>query len=74
VQQLAPHVTATVELTSSNPAVATVQSPVTIKSGDNHAVSLFTPLSKGMTVISVNTPAGFGRAKNATSVPATVDQ
>ena len=72
VQELRPGVSAAVTLASSNPEVGTVESPLTIASGSNHAVSKFIPLSKGETVISVNTPAGFARPKNAISVPATV--
>jgi hypothetical protein len=74
VQALRPGVTVTVALKSSNPAVATVESPLTIKSGASHIVSRFTPLGEGKTIISIDTPEGFGTPKNATSVPATVFQ
>jgi len=74
IQPLRPGVTATVILTSSNPAVGTLESPLTIQSGRNRAVSQFTPLSQGTTVISVNTPRGFSTPKNATSLPATISQ
>ena len=72
VQALRPGVTATVNLKSSNPEVATVESPLTITPGSNHAASRFTPVGKGVTVITLATPLGFSTPKNATSVPATV--
>jgi hypothetical protein len=74
VQALRPGVTAKVVLRSSDPAVGTVESPLTIAPGTDHAVSRFTPLSQGRTVISIDTPAGFTAAKNATKVPATVSE
>jgi hypothetical protein len=74
VQALRPGVSVTVALASSNPGVATVESPLIIKSGSAHIVSRFTPVGAGKTVISINTPEGFGTPKNATSVPATVSQ
>jgi hypothetical protein len=74
VQALRPGVSVTVALASSNPGVATVESPLIIKSGSAHIVSRFTPVGAGRTVISINTPEGFGTPKNATSVPATVSQ
>jgi hypothetical protein len=72
VQPLRPGISATVNLTSANPAVGTVESPVTIPPGSNHGVSLFTPLSPGQSVITIDTPAGFSRPKNAVYVPAFV--
>ncbi|MGP8243291.1 MAG: hypothetical protein ACLQVN_02110 [Bryobacteraceae bacterium] len=74
VQPLRPGVSATLVLRSSNPAVGTVESPLTIKSGTGRATARFTPLSVGTTVISVDTPAGFTKPNNATAVPATVRQ
>lgn len=74
VQALRPGVNVTVDLKSSNPSVATVESPLTIKAGAAHVVSRFIPVGEGKTVISINTPEGFGTPKNATSVPATVSQ
>jgi hypothetical protein len=72
VQPLRPGVETTVNLTNSDPAVASVDSEVTIKAGSSHAVTKFVPRSKGKTVISVDTPKGFSTPKNATKVPATV--
>lgn len=74
VQSLRPGVEAKVLLTSSEPAVGTVESPLVIKPGANRALSRFVPLRKGKTVISVNTPMGFATPGNATTVPAVVDQ
>jgi hypothetical protein len=74
VQALRPGVSITVALKSSNPAVATVESPLTIKAGAAHVAGRFTPVGEGKTIISINTPEGFGTPKNATSVPATVNQ
>jgi hypothetical protein len=74
VQALRPGVNVTVALQSSNPDVATVESPLTIKSGAAHGVSRFIPVGEGRTIISINTPEGFTTPKNATSVPATVSK
>lgn len=73
VQPLRPGVKTTVNLSSSKPDVGVVQSPLTIESGKNHAVSKFTALHKGVTIISVETPAGFATPKNATRLPANVN-
>jgi hypothetical protein len=72
VQALRVGVSVTVNLTSSDPTVGTVESPVTIASGSSHNMTLFTALSPGETVITVDTPAGFSRPRNAVSVPAHV--
>jgi hypothetical protein len=72
VQSLRPGVSVTVNLTSSNPSIGTVESPVTIPSGSNHGLSLFTPLSMGQSIITIDTPVGFSRPKNAVYVPANV--
>jgi hypothetical protein len=72
VQPLRPGVETTVSLTTSDPAVASVDPELTIKAGSSHAVSRFVPRSKGKTVISIDTPKGFSTPKNATKVPATV--
>ena len=72
VQDLRPGIAATVELKSSNPAVGTVESPLTIQSGSNHMAGRFTPLARGETIIAVSTPAGFATPANATAVPAVV--
>lgn len=73
VQPLRPGVSATIQLTSSNPDVGFVESPLTIRSGKNHAISSFTALRKGVTIISVDVPHGFASPKNATRIPATVN-
>ena len=72
VEALRPGVSATVMLKSSDPAVGTVESPVTIHSGSNRAASQFTPMKPGKTVISIDTPSGFATPKNAVYVPAFV--
>jgi hypothetical protein len=74
VQSVRGGVSATVVLTSSDPTVGTVESPLTIKSTKAVASGRFTPLRKGTTVISIDTPAGFARPKNATSVPVIVNE
>jgi len=74
LEPLRPGVTVTVDLKSSNPAVGTIESPVKIKSGESWTTSLFTPLSKGETMISVITPPGFTKSQNATSIRGNVDQ
>ena len=72
VQPLRAGMSTTVKLTSSDPSVATVESPSTIQPGMNRAVFQFTPTAKGRTVISIETPEGFSKPQNATSVPAIV--
>jgi hypothetical protein len=72
VQPLRAGVTSTVVLKSSDPAVGTVESPVTIGSGVSWVKTRFIPMDKGKTVITVDTPAGFSTPGNATAVPATV--
>jgi hypothetical protein len=74
VQPLRPGVNVTVNLNTSSPDVGTVESPLLLKSGTNHVVSRFSPLKKGTTIISVDTPRGFSTPKNATSVPARVSE
>src|SRR5260370_9424268 len=54
-----------VELESSNPAVGTIESPLTLE--NIQASGKFTALSVGKTVISVQTPEGFTAAGNSTS-------
>jgi len=68
VQALRPGVSATVKLVSSNPAVATVESSLTIESGRSYNAVEFTPLSTGTTVISDDVPAGFTRPDNCQTV------
>lgn len=72
VQPLRAGISATVSLKSSNPAVGAVESPLQMKAGASRALSIFTPVTKGETLISIDTPKGFSSPKNATSAPATV--
>ncbi len=72
IQPLRAGMKVSVALANSNPGVGTVQSPLVITAGNNRAFGDFTPLAKGTTVISVDTPPGFSTPKNATSVPADV--
>jgi len=74
IQPVRAGVTVDVELTTSNPAVGTPESPLTIIPGSNRAIATFTPLSQGKAVISVNTPRGFSTPKNSTTLPATIIQ
>jgi hypothetical protein len=74
VQPLRAGVTATVTLKSSNPEVATIESPLTIKPGFNRAVCLFTPSAPGSAVITVDTPSGFSTPQNAVAVSATIKE
>jgi hypothetical protein len=74
IQPLRFGVTATVVLESSDPAVGTIESPLTVKAGSDHAISRFIPTGKGKTLIKVETPSGFATPQNATSVPATVSE
>jgi hypothetical protein len=64
----------TASLTSSNPAVGSIETPVTITSGADGAVSNFTPAAAGSTQITLQQPANFGLAiQNQTRVPVTVN-
>jgi hypothetical protein len=72
VQPLRAGAEVTVILENANPAVGTVAASVTIAGGSEHAVTHFTPLSPGSTVLSTVTPAGFTTASNATSITAVV--
>jgi hypothetical protein len=72
VQSLRPGVSVTVNLSSGTPSVGKVQSPVTIPASSNHAVSEFTAVGIGESIITIDTPAGFTRPKNAVYVPAFV--
>ena len=74
VQPLRPGINLSIPLDSSNPAVATVESPVIISAGTDSAKALFTPLSKGEAIISIKIPAGMTKSRNASSVPATVGE
>ena len=74
VQSLRPGVTITVPLKSSNPNVGTIYSPVAIASPHFDGAAVFTPVGAGSTEISVETPAGFTTAGNATTVPAIVQE
>ncbi len=72
LQRLRAGVSITVELTSNNPAVAKVASPITIPSGRVSVEAEFTPLAPGEAIISISQPPGFGKPENATWVPVTV--
>jgi len=72
VQPLRAGVAITVELKSSNPAVAKVQPKVTIESGHESSLADLIPVGVGEATLSVSTPPGFGTPQNATSVPLTV--
>lgn len=74
LQRLRAGVSITVELTSSNPAVAKVASPVTIPSGKATVETDFIPLAPGEAIISISQPPGFGKPENATWVPVTVKE
>jgi hypothetical protein len=72
VQSLRPGVTPTVELKSSDPAVATVPTTLTLPPLSKNMDVDFTTLSVGKTVISVSTPSGFTTPDNAVTVAATI--
>ena len=61
-----------VSVSSSNTAVGTIASPVTITSGSDNGATQFTPLSQGTTIISVATPAGYTTSTNGTTVSVNV--
>lgn len=71
-QRLRPGVTATVNLSSTDPTIAKVASTVTLTGPSEWAMTEFVPLRAGQTTISVDTPAGFTTPSNAITVSATV--
>ena len=74
VQPLRAGMTLEVAVSSSNPSVGAVTSPVRITSGSDHATTHFTPLGIGSTDISIVTPVGFTKSDNSTSVKAIVQK
>jgi len=74
VQPLRAGMILKVDIESSNPAVGSVGNSVVIKGGSEIGNTVFTPLSKGSTVISAITPAGFTKSANSTSVEAIVKE
>lgn len=72
-QALAGSGSVSVTIISSNPSVGTIAtSPVTLSAGSGKATTLFHPLAKGTTTLSVNTPAGFTMPSDNTSITAQV--
>ena len=71
-QQLRGGFSVTVNLTNSNPAVGSVQTPVTITGGSDTVLSSFTPTAVGQATIALQQPANFGLS-NRTTVQATVN-
>ena len=72
VQALRPGVSATIELKNSDPAVGTIGSSVSIRSGFSSAAAPFGARKEGSTVISAITPTGFTAASNSTSLTVAV--
>jgi hypothetical protein len=72
VEALRFGVSMTVDVQSSNPAVATVRSPLTINAGGSSTGTKINLQSAGTTVLSVKTPEGFTTAANATSLKVAV--
>lgn len=72
VQPLRAGMSITVNVESSNPAAGKVNSPIIIKGGSEMGSTEFTPLTKGTTIISAITPAGFTKSTNSTTVEAIV--
>ncbi|MDQ6759523.1 MAG: putative Ig domain-containing protein, partial [Acidobacteriota bacterium] len=68
---LAGGMSLSVSLDTDNHAVGTIASPITIAAGALSTTAQFTPLQKGMTTITVATPAGFATS-SFNSVAATV--
>lgn len=68
VQALRGGMSVTIPLHSSDPAVGSVGSEVTIEGGYNNASTHFTPLAPGTTTLSLTTPDGFTKASNDTTL------
>lgn len=71
-QRLRPGVVATVNLSSTDPTIAKIESKITLTGPSEWAMTEFVPLRAGQTTISVDTPAGFTTPSNAITVTATV--
>jgi hypothetical protein len=72
VQSLRHGVNITVPLVSSDPAIGTVESPVTIKSGTSLSKTRFTAKKPGRTIISIGTPEGFTASANYRTAEAVI--
>jgi hypothetical protein len=72
VEQVAGGTSVTVSLSTTNAAVGSIASSVTIPGGSDSAVTNFTPVSAGTTTMSVVRPAGFALPSTNTSVAITV--
>jgi hypothetical protein len=68
VQQLRAGLSLNVGLKNSNPAIAAIDTTTVIKGGSDRALIPFKPVSKGESIISVETPAGFTTPSNATEL------
>jgi len=55
-----------VTLTSANPAVGTIQSPITIPAGTDTVTPTFTPLAAGNTTVNAQQPANIGLSTQTT--------
>ncbi len=71
-QKLRPGISVPVQLKNSNPAVAQVSCSLTMTSQNYSVRTEFQPLTQGETTISIDTPPGFSKPSNATSVTAFV--
>jgi len=67
-QELAGGTSLAVSLTNSDPAVGTVQTPVTITGGNDRVTATFTPLTVNMTIVSVTQPPQFSQPSQYTSL------
>ena len=73
-QQLGGVLSASVEVSSSDPTVGAITvSPLTFLGGDTYQQTAFTPLAEGTTTISISQPDGFTAPIGRTSVVATVE-
>ena len=69
VQTMRPGISAALKFTSSKPDVGQIEpSEVVIQPGTDRAETKFVPSGVGSTDISLTTPEGFAKAKNATSL------
>lgn len=72
VQPLRAGYSLDVELKNSDPSVGTCDTRLKIPAGHYSAVTRFTGLKAGKTIVSVVTPEGFTTAKNSTALTITV--
>ncbi len=74
VQPLRAGVDLNLNMTSSDPEVGTIVTPVVLKAGTDTVNTVFKPLKPGRTTVSVVTPPGYTSSANATTLKVIVTE